>query len=261
MLEIRELTKEYNHERAVDRVDITVEDGQIAILLGPNGAGKSTLIKSVTGLLRYSGSVMIQGHPARSVEAKRQFAYVPELPTLFDTLTVAEHVEFVRRAYNSDMSPEDIEGLFARFELTDKKDKLGKELSKGMMQKVSICCALVIQPSVILFDEPMIGLDPKAIRELKRVILELRDKGATILISTHMLEMVEGLWDVVYIMNRGHIIGVYKKDEVADKELDDLFFSLTDSTPPDGSESVAAERTSGSGTEGAGRAGKRKGGE
>lgn len=228
MLAVRGLTKQYKNYLAVDRVDLTVEDGQVCILLGPNGAGKSTIIKSIAGLLRYGGEVEIQGYPARSAEAKRRFAYVPEIPQLFDALTVAEHIEFIRRAYDSSMTREEIDRMLDRFDLLDKKDKLGKELSKGMMQKVSICCALVIQPRVILFDEPMVGLDPKAIKELKLVIRELKEGGASILLSTHMLEMVEGMWDVMYVMKQSHIIGRYDKKDVGDKELDDLFFAATD---------------------------------
>ena len=117
--------------------------------------------------------------------------------------------------------------LLRRFELEDKQDKLGNELSKGMMQKVSICCALAIKPKVILLDEPMVGLDPKAIKELKDMVLELRDSGVTVLISTHMLEMVEELWDIMFVMEKGHIIGSYTREEVGDKDLDDLFFELT----------------------------------
>ena len=96
-----------------------------------------------------------------------------------------------------------------------------------MMQKVSICCALAVKPQVILFDEPMVGLDPKAIKELKEVILELKENGTTVLISTHMLEMVDGLWDVMFVMEKGKLIGAYKKDEVGGKDLDDLFFEMT----------------------------------
>ena len=95
------------------------------------------------------------------------------------------------------------------------------------MQKVSICCALALQPKVILFDEPTVGLDPKAIKELKEVVLELRAQGVTILISTHMLEMVKGLWDIMYVMEKGKIIGTYTKEELGEKELDDVFFELT----------------------------------
>lgn len=101
-------------------------------------------------------------------------------------------------------------------------------MSKGMMQKVSICCALALKPQVILLDEPMVGLDPKAIKELKEVVLELRDAGCTILISTHMLEMVKEIWDIMYVMEKGKLIQVYTKEELGEKELDDVFFELTD---------------------------------
>jgi len=204
-----------------------VPDGRIGILLGPNGAGKSTVIKSIAGLLRYKGSIRIQGQDAGSLEAKRCFAYVPELPYMYDALTVREHIEFITRAYGVDITEAEVERLFERFELTDKQEKLGNELSKGMMQKVSICCALVINPKVILLDEPMVGLDPAAIKELKEVILELKGKGCTVLISTHMLEMVKELWDVTFVMDKGHIIGTYPRETVADEDLEALYFAVT----------------------------------
>ena len=138
-----------------------------------------------------------------------------------------EHVEYIRKAYNSQVSDDEIEFILKRFELWDKQDKLGNELSKGMMQKVSICCALAIKPKVIMLDEPMVGLDPQAIKELKEVITELKGFGVTVLISTHMLEMVEGLWDIMFVMQKGHIIGSYRKEDVGNKELEDLFFEMT----------------------------------
>ena len=227
MLEIQGLTKVYGKMKAVDNVSFFVPGGQVGILLGPNGAGKSTIIKSIAGLLRYDGQVKICGIPGRSIDAKRVFAYVPEIPALFEALTVREHVEFIKRAYDSPITDEEIEFIFKRFELWDKQDKMGNELSKGMMQKVSICCALAIKPKVIMLDEPMVGLDPQAIKELKEVIKELKNFGVTVLISTHMLEMVEGLWDIMFVMEKGHIIGSYRKEEVGDKELEDLFFEMT----------------------------------
>ena len=96
------------------------------------------------------------------------------------------------------------------------------------MQKVSICCALIIRPKVILLDEPMVGLDPAAIKELKQVIMELKEMGTTILISTHMLEMVKDLWDVMFVMDKGHIIASYKKSDVKEEDLEELFFHVTD---------------------------------
>lgn len=221
------MSKSYGKHLAVDRVSFFVPDGQVGILLGPNGAGKSTIIKSIAGLLRYQGRIGIQGMSARTLEARKIFGYVPEIPAMFDALTVREHVEYIRKAYDSDITEEEVQALFQRFELADKQEKLGNELSKGMMQKVSICCALAIKPKVILLDEPMVGLDPQAIKELKKIVLELKEQGVTVLISTHMLEMVEELWDVMFVMDQSHIIGSYRKEDVGEKDLDDLFFEMT----------------------------------
>ena len=213
MLEVNNLTKKYKKVAAVDQISFTVPSGKVGILLGPNGAGKSTTIKSIAGLLRYEGEIKINGLPSKTVDAKKVFAYVPEIPAMFGALTVMEHIEYVRRAYHSHIT---------------KKDKLGDELSKGMMQKVSIICALCIKPEVILFDEPMVGLDPAAIKELKKVIFEMKDKGVTVLLSTHMLEMVQELWDILYIMDHGKVIGTFENDGTQNQNIEDLFFSLTD---------------------------------
>ena len=227
MLEIKDLTKYYGKTLAVDQVSFTVPNGQIGVLLGPNGSGKSTLIKSIAGLLRYKGTINIKGIPARQIDAKKKFAYVPEIPNMFDALTVREHIEYVRMAYNSDITDEEVEEILKAFEMDDKQEKLGNELSKGMMQKVSICCALAVKPEVILLDEPMVGLDPAAIKKLKDVTAQMRDQGATVLISTHMLEMVENLWDVMFVMEKGHVVGSYTKTDAQGKDLDELFFEMT----------------------------------
>jgi ABC-type multidrug transport system ATPase subunit len=117
-----------------------------------------------------------------------------------------------------------------RFELWDKKDKLGKELSKGMQQKLSICCALAHKPRIVIFDEPMVGLDPHAIRELKEIFLELRDEGASLLISTHMIGSVEDYWDVVHIMTKGRFAATVRSGEenTEGKSLEELFFAVTE---------------------------------
>ena len=227
MLEIQGLSKSYGKTLAVDNVSFAVPDGRVGILLGPNGAGKSTIIKSIAGLLRYQGVIRIGGIPARNLEAKRIFAYVPEIPSMFDALTVREHVEYIRMAYGSGITDEEILEILKEFEMDDKQEKLGNELSKGMMQKVSICCALAVKPKVILLDEPMVGLDPAAIKTLKEVVLKLRNQGVTVLISTHMLEMVEELWDVMFVMEKGRIIGSYTKEDAEGKDLDELFFEMT----------------------------------
>lgn len=228
MLEIKGLTKMYGKYKAADDVNFAVMNGEIGILLGPNGAGKSTVIKSIAGLLRYKGKILVEGRDSRSIEAKKIFAYVPELPAMYEALTVREHIEFIMNAYHVDVTEEEIQKLLDRFELTDKQHKLGNELSKGMMQKVSICCALIIRPRVILLDEPMVGLDPAAIKELKQVVLELKQAGVTVLISTHMLEMVKELWDVMFVMDKGHIVASYRRSEVKEDDLEELFFHVTD---------------------------------
>ena len=227
MLEVIGLSKEYGKTLAVDNISFRVPDGKVGILLGPNGAGKSTVIKSIAGLVRYNGEIRIQGRDSKTLEAKREFAYVPELPSMYEALTVREHMEFIRRAYGLELEDAEIDNLLERFELLDKQDKLGNELSKGMMQKVSICCALLTKPKVILLDEPMVGLDPAAIKELKQVVSELRGSGCTVLISTHMLEMVKELWNVTFVMDKGHILGTYTREDVGNEDLEELFFAVT----------------------------------
>ena len=127
MLEIQELSKSYGKHLAVDRVSFFVPDGQVGILLGPNGAGKSTIIKSIAGLLRYQGRIGIQGISSRTLEAKKIFGYVPEIPAMFDALTVQEHIDYIRKAYGSSITDEEAHALLERFELEDKREKLGNE--------------------------------------------------------------------------------------------------------------------------------------
>lgn len=229
MLTVNGVTKKYKKFTANDNLSFTIGDGEVGILLGPNGAGKSTIIKSIAGLLKYTGTIEIDGLDNHSLEAKRKLGYIPEIPALYDTLTIDEHLEFIRRAYKvEDVSRK--EQLLERFELTDKRKKMGKELSKGMQQKVSICCALMHDPSVIIFDEPMVGLDPHAIKELKIMFGELRDEGKTILISTHMIDTIEDYWDVVHIMMNGRIAATKhnsQKDQ-DERSLEQLFFEITE---------------------------------
>lgn len=230
MLVVRNLTKRYDRVVAVNDISFAVDDGEIAVLLGPNGAGKSTTIKCITGLLRYDGSIEICGRANKSIEAKRLFGYVPETTALYELLTVQEHLEFIARAYNLGDCRQRKEGLLARFDLMDKQDKLGKELSKGMQQKVSICCALLIKPRVVLFDEPMIGLDPKAIKELKSVFLELKERGASVLISTHIIDSIVEVWDKVLIMQNGRVAlsRTRRELESGPESLEQLYFQVTE---------------------------------
>jgi len=227
VLRINHVTKKYGKTIANQDISFFVDDGEAAVLLGPNGAGKSTMIKCITGLLRFEGDIEICGKPNKSLEAKRMLGYIPEVPAVYDLLTVEEHLEFIRRAYRLEDDGY-AQRLMERFELWDKKDKLGKELSKGMQQKLSICCALLPRPRVAVFDEPLVGLDPHAIRELKEVFQELKASGTTVLISTHMINSVEETWDVCHIMMNGAFAATRKKGESAEQSLEELFFSITE---------------------------------
>ena len=228
MLNISSVTKRFGKITANDNVSFKVNKGEIAVLLGPNGAGKSTIIKCITGLLRFSGEITLDGHKNKSLEAKSIIGYIPEMPAVYDMLTVGEHLEFILRAYQMDDTGYGDE-LLTRFELIDKKNKLGKELSKGMQQKLSICCALVHRPQVVIFDEPMVGLDPHAIKQLKDVFLELKNSGAAVLISTHMLDSVEDFWDTAYIMDKGKLVAQKKSSDTEGESLEQLFFRITES--------------------------------
>lgn len=240
MLSVSQVSKSYGKLLANHQISLSVDAGQIAILLGPNGAGKSTLIKCITGLLRFSGTITIDGYANQSLQAKRLLGYVPETPALYDLLTVSEHLEFIRRAYRVE---DDGYGqqLLERFGLWDKRLKLGKELSKGMQQKLSICCALLPRPKVVVFDEPLVGLDPHAIKELKSVFRELKAAGSALLISTHMIDSVEAYWDIAHIMVNGSIAATRTigTEENQAQSLETLFFSITEGS----SVSQAEEQT------------------
>lgn len=227
MLQVNHVTKKYGKLLANRDVSFEIGSGEIAVLLGPNGAGKSTIIKCIAGLLRFDGEILIDGFSNKSIDAKKCLGYVPEMPAIYDMLTVGEHLEFMLRAYKME-DDGTADRLLERFELLDKKDKLGKELSKGMQQKLSICCALVHRPSVIIFDEPMVGLDPHAIKQLKEVFTLLRDSGATVLISTHMIDSVESYWDKAYIMKDGAFVAERSAADTTEQSLEDLFFALTE---------------------------------
>ena len=182
------------------------------------------------GFLKYEGQIRINGLNNKSVEAKKIMGYVPEIPSLYPNLTVDEHLEFIARAYKLKDYKEEKEALLQRFDLADEKKKFGDELSKGMQQKLSICCGLLPRPKLILFDEPMIGLDPHAIKELKLLFQELRDRGCMVLVSTHMIDSIEELWDTTYIMKQGKIASIVERQNLqgSDKSLEDIFFEITE---------------------------------
>ncbi|MEP0711187.1 ABC transporter ATP-binding protein [Algoriphagus sp.] len=235
MLSVTNLVKTYGKQNAVNDITFELQGGEVVGLLGPNGAGKSTTMKCIVGLLRKtSGEITLGGFDHLSVEAKRLFSYIPETPYVYDLLTVQEHMQFVAQAYGVKDWRGKADEYLELFELADKKDKLGRDLSKGMRQKVSICCALLPDPKVLFFDEPMIGLDPKAIKNTKRIFRELKEAGKTILVSTHLIDGIEAIADRVMILKNGNIVGndtiSNLKQQFVQEEgttLEDLFLEMT----------------------------------
>ncbi len=230
MLHVSHVTKKYGKTTACRDLSFHLDPGSVTVLLGPNGAGKSTIMKSIIGFLRYEGEILVGGFPNKSVEARRIMGYVPEMPALYPNLTVDEHMEFLARAYRMSGYRPRIDALLARFELDDKKKKFGDELSKGMQQKLNLCLGLLPDPAMLLMDEPMIGLDPHAIKELKKTIEEMREQQKTLLISTHIIDSVEVLWDRALIMQDGTIRANVTRHELEStgKTLEDLFFEVTE---------------------------------
>ncbi|MBQ3256574.1 MAG: ABC transporter ATP-binding protein [Oscillospiraceae bacterium] len=230
MLNVSHVTKKYGKVKACDDVSFHLDPGSVTVLLGPNGAGKSTLMKSVIGFLRYDGDITVGGLPNKTPQARRLLGYIPEMPSLYPNLTVSEHMEFLARAYRLTDYKQRIELLFNTFELTDKRKKFGDELSKGMQQKLNICLGLLPEPKVLLLDEPMIGLDPHAIKQLKAMIEEMRSQGKTLLVSTHIIDSVDMLWDRAIIMQGGRIRANMTREELEQdgRSLEQLFFDVTE---------------------------------
>ena len=217
---VQDLTRTYGAAVAVDRLSFDVGAGEIVGLIGPNGAGKTTTLRTLAGILRpTSGSVRIDGFDiafdtAAAIEAKRRLAFMPDEPHLFEYLTVEEHLRLMGRLYRVDDFERRARTLLAELELNGKERSLPGELSRGMRQKVVIACGLVRQPSVLLFDEPLTGLDPRGIRSMRQTIVARGRAGAAILLSSHLLHLVEEVCTRVIIMDRGK--------KVADGSVADL---------------------------------------
>ena len=241
MLTVSNLTKRYGKVLACDNVSFSLDEGSVTVLLGPNGAGKSTLMKAAIGFLRYEGEITVGGYPNKTSEARRLLGYVPELPSLYPNLTVSEHLEFLARAYRLTDYKKYADELLERFELADKRKKFGDELSKGMQQKLNLCLGLLPRPKMLLLDEPMIGLDPHAIKELKKMFAEMRDAGCTLLISTHIIDSVDMLWDRTIIMQSGTLRANVTREELEaqNKTLEDLFFEVTEGVDRDDQTSLS----------------------
>jgi ABC-2 type transport system ATP-binding protein len=206
MIAVDGLTKMYGSLAAVNGLSFTVGPGDVVGLLGPNGAGKTTTLQCMVGIQApTAGTVRIGGHDIVSdaVEAKRCVAFMPDEPQLFEYLTVREHLALVARLYGVADAEVRAAALLAELELDGKESALPSELSRGMKQKLVIACGLLHQPSVLLFDEPLTGLDPLGIRRMKQTIVGRAGAGAAVVVSSHLLHLVEEICTRVVIVHKG----------------------------------------------------------
>jgi ABC-2 type transport system ATP-binding protein len=218
MIEVHGLSKNYGSFAAVRELSFTVRPGEVLGLVGPNGAGKTTTLRSVAGIIPASaGSVRIAGLDlaADPVGAKRALAFFPDEPRLFDYLTVRQHLAFVARIYGVTGHEAIAQPLLEELEIADKADQLPGELSRGMKQKLAIACGLLHSPSVMFFDEPLTGLDPLGIRRMKDSILQRARAGAAIVLSSHLLHLLEEVCSHVLILKKGEKIADGTIAEVA----------------------------------------------
>jgi len=241
LLEVTDLGKTYGATRALAELSFTVGAGEILGLVGPNGAGKTTTLRCIAGILPpTTGGVRIGGHDLASapVAAKRGLAFIPDEPRPFEYLTVREHLDLIARLYSVDAWQGKAGGLLREFELADKAAALPGELSRGMRQKLLVVCAFLHEPSVILLDEPLTGLDPLAIRQVKAALRARAEAGAALVLSSHLLPLVEELCNRVLILSAGRCAALGTLGEIRERmvsgqsgsTLEDLFVRLT--SPP-----------------------------
>ena len=241
---VRNFSKRYGSVAAVRGLNLEVPAGEILGLVGPNGAGKTTTLRALAGILRPTeGALSIAGFDmaVQPVEAKRRLAFIPDEPHLFDYLTVEEHLRFTARLYSVPDAEARIPQLLAEMELTEKKEVLPSELSRGMKQKLSVAIALLHDPAVLILDEPLTGLDPAGIRRMKDTVRRRAERGTAVILSSHLLNLVEELCTRVLLLRKGEIAALGTipelralRPDLAGASLEDLFIALTDDTPTPG---------------------------
>jgi ABC-2 type transport system ATP-binding protein len=241
VIDVAGFTKTYTDLLAVEDLSFQVRPGEVLGLVGPNGAGKTTTLRCVAGILPPSGGrIRIAGHDIMTepVKAKSHLAFVPDEPQLFDYLTVREHLQFVARIYQVADADETARPLLDELELSEHARKLPGELSRGMRQKLAIACGLLHRPSAILFDEPLTGLDPVGIRRMKDTIRSRAREGAAVVLSSHLLHLVEELCTGVLIIARGKRLAygsiasiIAERPELEGRGLEEMFLAITGSGP------------------------------
>jgi len=237
MIQVDNLRKRYGEFTAVRSLSFAVAPGEVLGLVGPNGAGKTTTLRSLAGIVTPSGgTIRIGGYDLATdpVRAKAQLAFIPDEPQLFEYLTAEEHLEFTARMYGVTDAGQRIPDLLAELELSDKRNALPAELSRGMKQKLAIACGLVHAPRALMLDEPLTGLDPAGIRRMKATIAARAREGAAVLLSSHLLHLVEELCTRLLVIQRGEIVAIGtiaeiigERPHLAGQGLEDLFLALT----------------------------------
>ena len=235
MIEIKNVSKSYDGKvKALNDISFKIDNGEIFAFIGHNGAGKTTMIKSLVGILDFdSGDILINGKSIKKepIECKREMAYVPDNPDLYENMTGLDFINFICDIY--DVSLEDrkvnIEKYSKMFEMDGKLGSDISSFSHGMKQKVALIAALSHNPDVLLMDEPFVGLDPKAVFDMKEVMHKMAKEGKTIFFSTHILDVAEKLCDRVAIIKKGEIVKIGKmKDIKGDESLEQVFLELGD---------------------------------
>ena len=233
MIEIKNVTKTYNGEKkAVDDISFTVNDGEIFAFIGHNGAGKTTTIKSIVGILDFEqGDILINGKSIKKqpIECKKEMAYVPDNPDLYENMKAIDFINFICDMYEVDKAErkERIEKYSKMFEMADSLNDEISSFSHGMKQKVALISALAHNPKILIMDEPFVGLDPKAVFDMKEIKKQMCKEGKTIFFSTHILEVAEKLCSRVAIIKQGKIVKVGKMSEIkGDESLEQVFLEL-----------------------------------
>ena len=238
MLEVKNITGGYINIPVVKDVSFTVESGQLVGLIGLNGAGKSTTIKEIIGLLTpYQGEILIDGKSLvqDAENYRKKIGFIPETPSLYEELTLKEHLEVVALAYDLtwDQAWSRVQGLLTVFRLDEKLDWFPVHFSKGMKQKVMIICAFMVEPSLLIVDEPFLGLDPVAISDLVNLLEEEKAKGTSILMSTHVLDSAEKMCDSFVILHQGQVRATGNLEELQyafnmkGASLNEIYLALT----------------------------------
>ena len=232
MIEIKNVTKKYGNKVAIKNVSFNVEDGEIFAFIGHNGAGKTTLIKSIVGIHDFDdGNILINGKSIKNdpIECKKEIAYVPDNPELYENMKAIEFINFICDMYEVPLNvrKRNISKYAKMFEIENNLNDTIDSFSHGMKQKIALIAALAHDPKILIMDEPFVGLDPKAVFDLKKVMNDMTKEGKTIFFSTHILDVAEKLCSRVAIIKKGELVKVGKmKDIKGDKSLESVFLEL-----------------------------------